>query len=60
MFRLQQYSALANAELLARGCRRCKTGGKFGGCERFGGDIVNAAVVFVGFERILLGDLGCV
>jgi hypothetical protein len=60
MFCLQQYSALANAELLARRCRRCKTSGEFGGCERFGGDIVDAVVALVGFKGVLLGGLGCI
>jgi hypothetical protein len=54
---LDQDSALADAELFACGAGRCETGWEFGGCEGFGGDVVYAAIVDVGFKGVLLETL---
>jgi hypothetical protein len=57
---LQQDAALAYAELLAGGCRVGEAGRKFCRGERLGGNVVDAAIMFICPKLIFLRVLGSI
>lgn len=57
MFRLQEDGAFANAELFAGCCAVAQAGRELGRCQWCGGEVVDAGIVLVSLEFVLLGVL---
>lgn len=58
MWCLQQDCTLAYAKLLTGGCAVAEAGREFCWGQRFGGDVMDAVVVFVCLEFVFLDVLG--